>query len=62
MECLSALLNGGAAEKILERPDQADRSRIAGLAQVLSEQLGTLAADLAASSGKGGQDERAADR
>jgi hypothetical protein len=60
MECLSALFDGGAAEKVVERVDQVERKRIAGLAQVLSQRLATLATDLAASEEeRGEQDERA---
>ncbi len=53
MECLSALFDGAAAEKILEKAGPAERKRLAGLAQVLSQQLMALAADLVVPSHEG---------
>jgi hypothetical protein len=51
IDCLSALFDGGAAEKILEATDAAARKQFAGRAQSLSERLSTLAFALIAERG-----------
>jgi hypothetical protein len=46
MECLAALLDAGAAERIVEMIGEADRRRIAALSESLYQRLSELATDL----------------